>query len=337
MNTDFRVSVDFFMHHKTKKLKKRAGDAGIMSLLRLWAYVAKIKPDGDISSMSAEDIEIAADWDGEGKVFVNAALDAGFLEEYEGEYYLYHWVENNPWAAESVERSDKARLSVMASKFPEIYKQLADEGYTAISKERYVRLTRGAHRQNERSTNVNNSFNERSTSVNAAPTPSPSPSPEPEPRNQGQKTIAAPPPDTASADCPEPPDVTPEERDILRVLSKTRGGYRYDYEKDLAQIRALAVEFPRVDMLGEVKKMAAWLIDKRPDKVKNPRLFMRNWIAGAARMQASPRASPVPAIPRHSQGVPDFDEIQRRFDEKYSKIETGGDVIDVEGRPAGVL
>jgi hypothetical protein len=94
MNTDFRVSVDFFSHHKTKKLKRRIGDAGILSLLQLWAYVAKIKPDGDISSMSVEDIEIAASWEGEEDAFVAAACEAGFIEKYESEYFLHDWVKN---------------------------------------------------------------------------------------------------------------------------------------------------------------------------------------------------------------------------------------------------
>jgi hypothetical protein len=41
-----------------------------------------------------------------------------------------------------------------------------------------------------------------------------------------------------------------------------------------------------------------------------------------------PRASP-PETQRPAAGIPDPREIQRRFEEKYSKIRTGGGVIDV--------
>jgi hypothetical protein len=131
---------------------------------------------------------------------------------------------------------------------------------------------------------------------------------------------------------------------MLRVLSGARGGYRHDYGKDLAQVRALSVDFPRVDMLEEVKKMAAWLIDKPDSRVKNPRAFMRNWIVRAAKTHAAPNAPPsgddgrTPAARASPDGIPDPDEIQRRFDAKYSRVEhvkhakyakTGGVVIDV--------
>ena len=42
MNSDFRVSVDFFAHHKTKKLRRRLGYEGVVALLQLWAYAAPL-------------------------------------------------------------------------------------------------------------------------------------------------------------------------------------------------------------------------------------------------------------------------------------------------------
>ena len=65
MNTDFRVSVEFFAHHKTKKLKKRLGSDGVIALLQLWSYAARLRSDGDLSGMSTEEIELAVDWNGE--------------------------------------------------------------------------------------------------------------------------------------------------------------------------------------------------------------------------------------------------------------------------------
>ena len=46
MNTGFRVAVDFFTHHKARKLKKRLGAAAVLSLLQLWAYAAKLRGEG---------------------------------------------------------------------------------------------------------------------------------------------------------------------------------------------------------------------------------------------------------------------------------------------------
>ena len=43
MNSDFRVSVDFFAHHKTKKLRRRLGYEGVVALLQLWAYAARVR------------------------------------------------------------------------------------------------------------------------------------------------------------------------------------------------------------------------------------------------------------------------------------------------------
>lgn len=114
MNTDFRVSVDFFNHHKTRKLKKRIGNGGVLSLMQLWAYAAKVRPLGDLYDMSEEDIEMSADWQGEEGVFISACVDVGFIDSTESGFVLHDWVENNPWVAESEARSEKARKAAKA-------------------------------------------------------------------------------------------------------------------------------------------------------------------------------------------------------------------------------
>jgi hypothetical protein len=48
VNIDFRVSVDFFTHHKARKLQKRLGPVALLSLLKLWAYAAKMRPNGNL-------------------------------------------------------------------------------------------------------------------------------------------------------------------------------------------------------------------------------------------------------------------------------------------------
>lgn len=60
MNTDYRVNIGFFSHHKTRLLKRKLGDSGIVAILALWAYAAQFRPDGNLSGMTAEAIEAAA-------------------------------------------------------------------------------------------------------------------------------------------------------------------------------------------------------------------------------------------------------------------------------------
>jgi hypothetical protein len=125
------------------------------------------------------------------------------------------------------------------------------------------------------------------------------------------------------------PDTTPVEREILRVLSTAGGGYKYDYKLDIVQIRALSVEFPHTDILAEVKKMASWLMDKRPDKTKNSRLFLRNWVVKAAGRNA--RVS--------SQAPPGSNVYERAASQDPDDI-LGGlfgrrDAIDVEVTESG--
>ncbi len=114
MNTDFRVAVDFFTHHKARKLKKRLGVAAVLSLLQLWAYAAKLRTDGNLSGMSVEDIELAAEWDGEEGAFASSLLDCGFLDRDDEGYLLHDWAENNPWVAEEKARSEQARKNAEA-------------------------------------------------------------------------------------------------------------------------------------------------------------------------------------------------------------------------------
>lgn len=140
MNTDIRIAVDFFAHHKTRKLRKRIGADGVLSLVQLWTYAAKLRPDGDLDGMSEEDIELAADWSGEDGDFVKALVDVGFLDVEDGRYFLHDWLENNPWAGGSDARSDASRFSRMARSFPNEYQTLVQAGIKSISKADYEEL-----------------------------------------------------------------------------------------------------------------------------------------------------------------------------------------------------
>jgi hypothetical protein len=82
-----------------------------------------------------------------------------------------------------------------------------------------------------------------------------------------------------------PPDATERERLILHELSQVER-YPIDLPKDLGHIRTIAVDFPTIDMLSEIKRWRAWLIDHPLTKKSNPRLRLRNWCEIAAKRQS---------------------------------------------------
>lgn len=374
MNVDFRVKVDFFSHHKTRRLQRRLGAEGVLCLLQFWAYVAKMRADGDISDMTEEDMEVVACWDGEEGVFVAALQACGFVRRADdaaaeaaapqtrGDGLVLHdWAEHNPWAAEAYARSNVARLSRMAATHPEIYARLVGEGRKGVGQKEYWRLIHEASAQcctpaageigaknaakeagNEKSTaasvgdtpvlplrqknragtpggkkpggaavSVGEAFGAQSAEKNAAAsldgteqaaardevdtglsgalvdilgvsgdndverivdvalTPAPSPAPVPSP-------VPAPVPADACGD-----GIDGRERAVLQVLQQARGGYTYDFEQDLAQIRILHDEYPGIDLLEECRCMVDWLGDRPRRKIRNSRLFLRNWVIKA--------------------------------------------------------
>lgn len=109
MATDARLSVGLAQHPKTRKLIKRLGQGAAWSLVCLILWTASNRSDGSLAGMSAEDIELAADWQGEDGEFVKALTDVRFLDEEGGQYRMHDWAEHNPWAAGAEQRSAKAR------------------------------------------------------------------------------------------------------------------------------------------------------------------------------------------------------------------------------------
>lgn len=79
MATDARIAVGLPQHPKTKKLIKRLGQSSAWNLVCLILWAASNRSDGNLSGMSVEDIELAADWSGEDGAFVGALVDVGIL------------------------------------------------------------------------------------------------------------------------------------------------------------------------------------------------------------------------------------------------------------------
>lgn len=94
MNSDIRVSLQFFSHPKMKRLKKRLGVEAVLALMQLWAWVAANRPNGVMSGLDAEDVELAADWDGEEGVFVSTLRELRLLDATEEGFAVHDWEEH---------------------------------------------------------------------------------------------------------------------------------------------------------------------------------------------------------------------------------------------------
>ena len=114
MNSDIRLAVTFATHPKRVKLQRRLGPEGPLALIDLWLFVAQNKPEGRLIGMDAEDIEIAARWEGNPGDLVNALLALRFLDETECEFTMHNWKERNAYAADAKARSEKARRAAEA-------------------------------------------------------------------------------------------------------------------------------------------------------------------------------------------------------------------------------
>ena len=107
-----------------------------------------------------------------------------------------------------------------------------------------------------------------------------------------------------------PPDATPTERLILHEFKQIRG-YPLNVPTDLEHIRALAVDFPTVDLLEEAKKWRTNKLDKPLKPKSNPRLQFRNWVANAAKWQSerSERSGQRGKTPEPPRKTGKFDDL----------------------------
>jgi hypothetical protein len=108
---DYRLKVGFVDHPKVERLVRLLGDGVLRNLLRVFEYAALNRPDGNLASLTSEDIEMVARWSRRrpGK-FVEALLKVGFLDENgSGSFRLHDWCEHQPFLASFAERSERAK------------------------------------------------------------------------------------------------------------------------------------------------------------------------------------------------------------------------------------
>lgn len=145
MNTDIRLSTGFFAHPKIKKLTRKLGPDAVLALLRLWLWTVQNRPDGVLSGMDKDDIEITADWCGEEGALASALVDLRLIDAVGDVFEVHNWEERNPWQAEAENRADKGRFAKLRQSYPEEYERLKAMGINAISKAEYARITGARH------------------------------------------------------------------------------------------------------------------------------------------------------------------------------------------------
>lgn len=109
MNSDIRLSINFYTHPKTVKLIRRAGAEGIICLQKLWIWAAQNRIDGCLAGLDEEDIEIVSGWEGEVGSFIKILTALRFLDCNDGTYCLHGWEEHQEYVIQESERIKKAR------------------------------------------------------------------------------------------------------------------------------------------------------------------------------------------------------------------------------------
>ena len=293
MNTDIRLSTDFWTHPKTAKLTKRAGLKGVRSLQILWIWTARNRPDGMLRGLDGEDVEFAADWRGKKGVFLAAVTELGWLETGEdGGYVIHDWQDHNSWAAESDERGDKARFSRLSRENPEVARHLREQGVTAISKDEYQTYKTAV--PTTVPTTVERPYNDRSTSV-----PTPAPAPAPAPALRIYDSCAEPSQATPPAPEPEPLPPAPAEPALLTFPLSKHGE---TYPVTQPDIDEWQEAYPGVDVRQELRNCLQWNRDN-PTRRKTRsgiRKHISAWLA-KAQNRGGTRASPPGDRPAYPQ------------------------------------
>ena len=226
MNSDIRVNTGFLHHPKTRLLRRRLGGDAVLALQQLWCYCAEYKPTGDLSGMSDDSIEAAAEWTGEPGMLIRNLTDreTRFIDGKEGNRTVHDWLDHNPYAAGSISRSDKQRFKRLAGAHPHIYNQLAEKGVFSLSAEAYQQLTSGSTTVDQWLTG-----GQPKPTAGTTPYPSPVPLPVPSPSAVDQAPVDAQDithgidPDRITSDTPLPPTLQHEWDQLLAVYPKPNG------------------------------------------------------------------------------------------------------------------
>ena len=267
MATDARISTALPSHPKTKKLVRLLGAEAGWSLVVLILWAAANRSDGDLTGMDDEDIELAADWDGEAGAFIAALRRIRFVDGAEGESRVHDWTEHQPWASGAEARSLKGKWNAIKKHHGEAEADRQVPEYAAIRQQ--AASKKPAEDQDAASTADSKGAAGDVDAPSPAPSPTPSPTPSPSP---SPPLPPAPPPELpavrASRQAPRAMAVTVELREWV-----AEKGLRVDVDAEFEKFRDHTFKTAITDWPGA----------------------LRNWLRRAAeggQYGIQPRASP---------------------------------------------
>lgn len=284
---DARISVGLPSHPKTKKLIRRCGASGAWRLVCLFLWAAANKPDGDLAGMTVEDIELAADWDGDDGRFVAVMVEVGFLDVIGDGYQIHDWNIHNPWAAGSEARSEKARWLATC-------KHHGREKASELMPEYAERLLRSA----SSTPTVESKHSDSMQKSEFSCAPSPSPSPLPSPNSKEIAAAATEQPSTENQEKLPPPSNYSKERaktlaDRLMGLESKRLGRTFHVTAENSTVAAWGVAGVKDPQFREAYEIA---LDRRK-KDGSDQPISPAFLDKLIRDVMSDEARPSPAIP----------------------------------------
>ena len=271
--TDIRIDTKFYQHPKTLKLLRRAGAEGVIGLQKVWMWAAENRPDGQLLGLDLEGLDLIAGWTGqknqnwseldnekEHSSLAQVLLELTWLDlDQNGIISIHDWANNNPWAAGAPSRGDKARFSKLASVAPAVYRRLAGEGWTSITREEYLNLVGPPSNRQRPDGDEPSAPRKRIDGV----WPSPSPPPSPDRRSAEKEHLST---------C-----TSGQLEDVLRMY-RTIPGYREELEaKERIWIRSLSQRYPALNLLEELEKLKEWT-EKHGVDVKNSKPYITSWL-----------------------------------------------------------
>lgn len=232
MPSDARISTGLPGHPKTKKVIRRLGEGGAWYTVCLFLWAAANRPDGNLSGMTSEDIELSVDWRGEPDAFVAALSECGFLDGEDGSYRIHDWAEHNPWAAGADARSERAKFAALCKQYgrKEAARMMPEYARSteSDSSEHQNRVpgsasgtgksAKGSAKPPDKS--ATGTIEQCSNVLVAAKTSAPSPSPSPSPRAEEREKPTAPDkpvPDDPPAPPASPPPAKTPKRGLMKL------------------------------------------------------------------------------------------------------------------------
>jgi hypothetical protein len=219
---DFRIQCSLFDHPKWLQLGSALGDGGQLALLRLWGWVRRHRPGGDLRGFTVADVEAGANWRGRRGTFLRALIDLRLVDADGDDLVEIHdWREHQRYAIGSSARVRGARIAALVKQClrtgmppAEYLADEPDEDIVAAVDRAYAqhveRANRSARRSADRSAgrtagrSTKPVRTESGTSADQGP-PYPSPSPTPSPTGGGGRAGTAP----SGSSAARPPGTAP--------------------------------------------------------------------------------------------------------------------------------